>query len=73
MFYRQSDRRSPKLSATEHADLHVRVEFNIQPHIEKPDNNVWVMAADHPDINNTIANAVVHGAYVTFLVLLVVL
>ena len=35
--------------------------LTIQPEIDRPDNNVWVVTADHPDVNNTIANAIVHG------------
>ena len=49
--------------ATHTSGSEEEIEFKIQPDIEKPSSNVWVLAADHPDVNNAIANAIVHGTY----------
>ena len=37
-----------------HADV-------VTAEIERPENNLWVIEADSPDLHNKLINAVVHG------------
>ena len=38
-----------------------RIESVIEDHIERPDDNLWVIQADDPELNYRLLNAIIHG------------
>ncbi len=66
-YHRQSERISPKPddNMTTYTGTQETMELEILDEIERPENNLWVYTADDPEVNHRIANAIVHGEYLS--------
>lgn len=58
-----SDELRPLTSVT--ASWETLSHLHVDQAIEHPENNLWIIEADDPNLDSQIVNAIVHGMYAT--------